>query len=74
MSHYNPGRPAVVKTSEDVINTFKGWTNKSKKGAEALNKYEKKVAKGINEEALKRARLECARDIVSSEPGSFTAK
>lgn len=70
----NPGRPAVVRTSEDVINTFKGWTNKSKKGVAALTKYEKKVAKGIDKEALKRARLECARDIVSSEPGSFTAK
>lgn len=70
----NPGRPAVVRTSEEVINTFKGWTNKSKEAAKALEIYEKKVAKGIDPAALREARLKCAREILKHEPGSFTTK
>jgi hypothetical protein len=70
----NPGRPAVARTSEEVINTFKGWSNKSKGAANALRKYELKVAKGIDGEALRKARLECAREIMRNEPGSFTRK
>lgn len=72
LRHLNAGRPATKQAMNYVIDKARGWSNKSPAVVKALEKYDKKVAKGLNSDALTIAEQELVKTILDNSPGFFT--
>lgn len=69
--HMNAGRPATKKAMDYIETTARGWSNQSPAIQKALQKYDLKVAKGLNKDALHNARIEMIQTILQHSPGYF---
>lgn len=69
--HMNAGRPATKRAMDYIETTVRGWSHQSPVVQKALQKYDLKVAKGLDKNALHNARIEMIQTILKHSPGYF---